>query len=183
MIEIRKATIADIEAIVDVNIKTWRTTYKGIINQKTLDQLEKNREEKIKRFKDNFLEQKVFKEQLVAVRDNRVIGFVNYGKNREQEWGEAGEIYAIYVLEEYQKCGIGKELIHNAVKNMVEKTNYKKMIIWTLRDNSNKKFYEKIGGEEKFEKIISIKGEELEEIGYVYKNLEKLIEGTRNNNG
>ena len=54
----------------------------------------------------------------------------------------AGEIYAIYILKEYQQRGIGKKLINFAVNDLINE-NYDKVVIWALKDNPNVKFYKK----------------------------------------
>ena len=45
--EIRKMRYEDIEKIVDINIRDWKKVYKGIIDDDTLNNL--NRNEKIER--------------------------------------------------------------------------------------------------------------------------------------
>ena len=45
---IRKAKYEDIERIVDINIKDWKKVYKGIIDDKILNNL--SRDEKIRKW-------------------------------------------------------------------------------------------------------------------------------------
>ncbi len=71
--------------------------------------------------------------------NNRIVGFVSYGKNRDIAKDNLGEVYAIYILEEFHKKGIGKKLI-SYVKNDLKEKGYKSLIIWTLEENKNKKF-------------------------------------------
>ena len=52
---------------------------------------------------------------------------------------------SLYVLQEYQKNGIGKELIQKAF-NEAKKAGYKKMIIGCLEGNKSNGFYKKMGG-------------------------------------
>ncbi|NLY44510.1 MAG: hypothetical protein GX053_00720 [Tissierella sp.] len=54
MIKIRYAELEDIENMIDVNLKTWRTTYTGIVNVDFLWKLETERDDRVKRSKDNF---------------------------------------------------------------------------------------------------------------------------------
>ena len=43
-------------------------------------------------------------------RTHEIIGFANGGPNRHSEYLYAGELYAIYILEEFQRRGMGKML-------------------------------------------------------------------------
>lgn len=184
MIIIRDAVVEDIESTVDVHIKTWQSTYSGIIHDETLKELDKNRDEKIKRLRKDFgtLEVDGVKiNQAVVVKDNRVIGFVTFGKCRESKLlklENASEIYAIYVLENYQGKNIGKRLLHYAVKKLREVDFYDKLVIWTLKENKNKGFYERLGGKQTLEKVIDINDQKLDVIGFVFDRLDKLESNT-----
>jgi len=185
MIHIRKALISDIEGLIDVNIKTWQTAYKGIIKAETLNGLTKNREARIDRCKQEFGEREVegkIIQQAVALEEDRVVGFATFGKCREsseERLENASEIYAIYVLEDYQGKSIGKKLVHHAVKQLQKTGEFDKLVIWTLKDNPSRGFYERLGGVQKFEKIIEIAGQTLDEVGYVYDNLVELESKTK----
>jgi ribosomal protein S18 acetylase RimI-like enzyme len=173
MIKIRYAEAKDIEDMIDVNLKTWRTTYASIIDEDYLleREKEKERENRVKRDKDNFgrLEvegRKVYK--CVAIDNEKVIGTATYGKCRQEDrYGltNAGEIYAIYILKEYQQRGIGKKLINFAVNDLINE-NYVK-------------FYKKIGGNSKLTRNIQIGKQTLEEIGFVYDDIDELLNSTK----
>lgn len=51
-----------------------------------------------------------------------------------------GEIYAIYILKEYQKKGIGRKLL-NSTFNKLNSLGMNSTIIWTLEDNPSRYFY------------------------------------------
>lgn len=102
--------------------------------------------------------------------DNKIVGFVSYGKNRDIEADNSGEVYAIYILEEFHKKGLGKKMI-SYVKNDLKEKGYTSLVIWTLEENPNKKFYEKLGGKEFSNRQIDIFGQKLKEIGYLYENI------------
>jgi GNAT superfamily N-acetyltransferase len=69
----------------------------------------------------------------------------------------------------FYKKGIGKKLI-SYVKNDLKEKGYTSLVIWTLEENLNKKFYEKLGGKEFSNRQIDILGQKLKEIGYLYEN-------------
>lgn len=184
MINIRYAGIEDIEGMIDVNIKTWRTTYSGIINEDFLLEREKDRENRIIRSRNNFgrlMTDGRIIYNCVAVDNGNIIGIINYGKCREEDEFDltnSAEIYAIYVLKEYQKEGIGKKLMNFAVKDLI-KENYNNVLIWALKDNPSVEFYKRIGGDGRLTRNIEIGKQVLEEIGFIYDDMEKLLNNTK----
>lgn len=161
---IRKATVADCEAIVDINIKTWQTAYHQIFDQSVFIKRASEREIRVERLKRS-VEESTVTQVMVAEIEQKVIGFILYGPDRDCVNEELdGEIYAIYILEAYQDKGIGKQLIHEAVKEMP----YEKILIWALKDNPNTKVYENLGGINLHTKKITIGGCSYVELGYVF---------------
>lgn len=74
---IRKAVENDAENIVKINIKGWIETYRGIFPDDFLDNLEQKELESIEKCKNKI------KEYLVCEIDNKVVGFLRYGKNKK----------------------------------------------------------------------------------------------------
>lgn len=157
MIEIRKANIGDIEDIVKVHIDIWKTAYKGIIDNSFLEEREKNRIDRIEKMKNEF--DKIDYFQCVAVYKNKIIGFAKYGGLYEKEiykLNNTGEVYALYVLDEYQNKGAGKRLV------------------WCLNDNSIN-FYLKIGGKPVLEKNKKIGNQNIKRNWFYIFGLENYI--------
>lgn len=184
MVKIRKAEIKDVEEIVDVMYRTWRTTYSDIVNEKYLSEREGKREVRISKMKDAINKQDIeaIKTYHCVVLDNgKVIGFAVYGRYREEDaysLKNAGEIYAIYILKEYQGKGIGKKLVNYVVTDLISEY-YEKVVIWALKDNPSTNFYKKIGGDRRFTKNIEMGEQIVEEVGVVYDEINKLFECTK----
>ena len=89
---IRKARKEDAISIVYINITSWKETYKDIFPKSFLDKLNPYDEESIQKCinKKN--------EYIVYTKDNQVLGFARYGKNKKDYADDYGEIYALYVL-------------------------------------------------------------------------------------
>ncbi len=98
-----------------------------------------------------------------------IVGFVVAGPRREGNKKFGGEIYAIYLRREFQGKGIGKNLFLGAA-DWLCKQGYDSMLLWVLRDNPTRKFYEAMGGRELDSKIIKI-GAPLVEISYGWESL------------
>ena len=118
-----------------VHWKSWQEAYAGIVDASYLEQLTVEKCEEIAfRWKDNIL---------VAKDGDRVVGFVGYGKNRSEEPSKTGEIFAIYILQEYYGTGVGTNLMNNALELLRE---YPQTVVWVLKDNLRAiRFYEKCG--------------------------------------
>ena len=78
------------------------------------------------------------------MRTGRVIGFSTGGKERTGKYEMyTGELYAIYLLEEYQGKGMGRLLVQSVVDDLKEK-EFNSMLIWALEENPACRFYEAI---------------------------------------
>ena len=156
---IRKAKSTDAKGIIEVNVKTWLTTYSGIMPQGILDHKKQTINESIKQ-----CEATVEKDDnvLVALENEQIVGIASYGKAKSSENESTGELYSIYVLKDFQGRGIGEKLFKE-VTNILSNTGYKEMVVTCLKQNPYNKFYKKMGGE--IIKVINsnIFGVELEE--------------------
>ena len=114
---------------------SWRYAYKGIVSQDYLDGMKLEKVEEIAfKFKDGVY---------VAKDGDKVVGFVSYGEYRGEDLENAGEIYAIYVLEDYWGKGVGARLVETALENLKD---FQIVALWVFKDNLRaRKFYEKCG--------------------------------------
>lgn len=137
---IRNAKIEDAESIIRINIDGWKETYTGIFPSNILENLELKKEESIVKCKNKI------SEYIVCEINNKVVGFLRFGKNRKNYYDNYGEIYAIYVDYNYQRMKAGKKLLDFAFKLL--RKSYKYVLISTLEDNSANIFYQKCGGKQ-----------------------------------
>lgn len=157
---VRPATLDDATAIGTVQTRSWKTTYSGIVDQSFLDKLEV--EPRISSAQKRFHNVAIRDFVLVDNFNNEVVGFVVIGPNREKNVDSDGEMYAIYLLKDYQGRGGGKLLFETAVKE-AQKMDFKKMMVSVLEDNvSSRKFYEAMGA-----KLIGADHVDLEERRYI----------------
>ena len=141
MTVIRPATIHDAKIITDIKIKTWKDTYKNLIETSYLDTLELT-SEVINKWKERIDTTKNNQTSIwVAVESGQVVGFLWGGKARGQLIDDLkSEIYAFYVLPQYQHGGIGTKLFL-AFKNKYNQGFF----LWMLKGNPSRLFYEKMG--------------------------------------
>lgn len=118
-----------------VHWKAWQEAYPGIVDQAYLDAftLEKCTDIAF-RWPDNLL---------VAKDGETVIGFVGYGRCSDGALPETGEVFAIYILQEYYGQKVGYALMSAAIEKL---SDYKRIAVWVLEGNRRAiRFYEKYG--------------------------------------
>jgi L-amino acid N-acyltransferase YncA len=165
---IRKAEEGDESGIARVHVESWKTTYKGIIKDEILNNLSVERREE--HWKGTIGRGEVL---YVSINeDGRITGFATGGKSRSIEYSYDGELYAIYILEEFQHKGIGRQLISKVANNLSE-LGYQSMIVWVLSQNPSKTVYERLGAVSFDSKEIEIGGESLKEDVLVWKDIRK----------
>lgn len=137
---IRRAVASDIKHISSVHITSWKESYKNIINKKYLNNLDS--EENKKSWKNIFFNSNSW--IYVVYVDKKLVWFMNFGLNRTSIKKYIWELYAIYILEKYQKKYIWKALI-NKMKSVFQKNNISSNIVGVYSENKAKKFYKKCG--------------------------------------
>ena len=116
-----------------VHWKSWQESYCGIVDDGYLDRMTVSRcEEMASRYPEN---------TLVAKDGERVVGFACAGAVNGEI--DAGEVYALYVLEEYQHQGIGYALMREALSLL---KGCRVVYLWALKENAKAlRFYERVG--------------------------------------
>ncbi|CAH0347166.1 GNAT family N-acetyltransferase [Bacillus sp. CECT 9360] len=159
---IRKASVSDAEGIANVHVNSWKTTYKNIISDDYLNSLEID--------KRLVFWKKIIEEgkSIVFVAENdkgEIVGFSSGGEEQTNDPKYMAEVYAIYILEGYQKKGLGKKLIKPVIEELIN-SRFPNLVIWALEENTGRKFYESLGGKIVDKKSILISGSALTEVAY-----------------
>lgn len=171
-INIRTATPKDAEHIAFVHIDSWKTTYRGLISDEFLAAMSV---EARAQFWHTILTKQC---DNVFVADNGgvVVGFASVGKNRDDNNYDS-ELYAIYLLQQYQHNNIGRRLM-KAAAAYLHTCGYRSMSVWVLADNNSKQFYERLGGKEFDRKEIEIGKQKLIEVAYGWEDVSVLATTT-----
>ncbi|MGE5389862.1 MAG: N-acetyltransferase family protein [Deltaproteobacteria bacterium] len=139
--KIRLAGMDDVPAIARVTVDTWKTAYRGLLDQKYLDNLSyEKREEGWRNFP--------FDTAFIYVAEDgagNIIAFAAAGPERTDHPVFHGELYAIYIRDDYQRQGIGDALFQ-AVKQHLLDSGIDSLMLWVLSDNHYRRFYDKQGG-------------------------------------
>ena len=126
---------AEIKGKAYVHWKSWQEAYPGMVAQSYLDKLTLEKCESIAfKWPDHIL---------VAKDGENVVGFVGYGKYRNDELPDTGEVFSIYVLSPYYGKGVGEALMRKALELLDQ---YPKTAVWVLKKNQRAiHFYQRFG--------------------------------------
>jgi GNAT superfamily N-acetyltransferase len=158
MISIRAATEHDAVAISHVHLQSWRTTYAGIVPDEYLATL--NEAERVILWRQ-WLSRDI--QVYIADLDGETMGFISGGAIREPVQNYDAELYAIYLLEQAQRQGIGTALLKELAESLLSK-GFTSMIVWVLEKNPWRNFYVKSNAQIVATKDIQIGGVMLSEV-------------------
>ncbi|MGC5016236.1 N-acetyltransferase family protein [Streptosporangium sp. DT93] len=124
---------------------TWKTAYRGIMPDEYLDALKVEPDAvagKETRLANALAEGRT--PLLVGEIGGRVVGFVDFGRCRDERIG-GGEIFAVYVLPEAQASGLGHALMTAAVERL-RADGHEEIGLWSASGNAQaRRFYERFG--------------------------------------
>ena len=172
-VHIRPANPDDLTGMARVHVDTWKTTYRGIVPDRYLDEL--TYESDIARGFGRWLKEPTPQWTYLVAGDpaNHVLGFAVGGPNRGSDPEFQGELGAIYVLKESQRRGVGRVLVREVARHLVE-MGTSSMIVWVLEANPYRRFYEKLGGVSVRRRVVPVAGVPLPEVGYGWKDITQL---------
>jgi len=170
--KIRKANIEDAQSIGKVHVDSWRTTYESILPDDFLNNL--SYEQRTELWKKNISDDTNY--VLVAENEqDEIIGFATGGTRKTNSVPNATDLTSIYLLKEYQGLGIGKQLLKEVFAYFKQK-GYKKVFVEVLAENKTRDFYEYYGAQYVNNVEIKIGGKIVEELIYVWNDMDKVTE-------
>jgi len=173
-LEIRPAAPDDAAGIAHVHVSSWRTTYRGILPDVVLDGLDEGRRTMSQG--NRLLNPPDGERTFVAVADGGIVGFAVCGPARVPIERYSGEIYGLYLVQSYQRMGIGRALVRQAVRALAE-DGHRSIYLWVLQRNPSRAFYEALGGLPLRRKMIHIAGVRRMEVAYGWTDLSALMAG------
>jgi len=160
LIEFRKATNEDLEAIAYVHYHSWMQTYLGLL---PFDFLKTKSIEKSINSIKNYI-----KNTYISIVNGKIVGFCIY-RYKARDFvniDNASEIQGLYLLEEYHNLGIGSKLIHFAINELKAKP----IVLFVLHNNQHAiDFYQHIGFVFTGNKIVQkVDGGTIQELEMIY---------------
>lgn len=166
---IRQAELKDAGGIARVHIGTWQCAYRGQLPDSYLDNLSVQKRTKV--WEENLKNPKQNTKTFVAELNGRIVGFASAGNSRDKDTdADAGELYAIYVDQDYMGKGIGSAL-HKKCIDYLKELGFTKAILWVMTSNEKtRRWYERKGWKEDGKtKIDKVDGIDLQETRYSVK--------------
>lgn len=138
---IRPSQKNDVSAMSRVYVRTWQETYLGVVPYGYLYAMS------APELEQGFLNEQQSRQVISYVAEDagEVIGFISGGYERQGDTIYNGEIYALYVMKNRQRQGIGTKLI-SALATRLNYFNIYSMLVWVLVENPCRRFYTKLNG-------------------------------------
>ena len=165
-VTIRLGRPGDAAGIARLDVETWRATYAGILATPFLVGLSTRRREL---GWGTVIEREPRDVRVAVNQDGHILGFGSCGRSRgEAEF--AGEVFTLYVAPDWQNQGIGRRLLVALFERLFDQ-GCGAVIIWVLRDNPGRFFYQRLGGREVQHKMFTVGGKQVEASAYAWRDL------------
>jgi GNAT superfamily N-acetyltransferase len=194
---IRRGRLEDAHGIAQVHVRSWQSTYRGILPDTYLAALSISGREQEWREHLTHAEGRPGEAPgfhgwgrrkrppppggfppIVLVADAEgagIVGFAEGGSEREGVAGFDGELNALYLLKEWQRQGVGRRLVQAFAGELIAR-GLRTMIIWVLAANSARGFYQAIGGEEVARELELVGTSVHEKVAYGWRDLTRLAD-------
>ena len=166
-VNIREATVADCAAVAEVHVRSWKESFAGIVPQIFLDKM--SVEKRAKAFEAGFAAP-FYRMYVAETPGHGIVGFADFGAPRENIDAYDGELYAIYLLPEFQRKGVGERLFKRGVEFLKGRRS-SSMYLLALEVSPYRAFYEKMGGQPVGKKQIELEGVTYDELIYGWETL------------
>lgn len=172
MFQTRKAVYKDAEAIANIHINSWKSTYKDLLNEKDISNI--TYENRLALWETVLRLQKEDQCTFVIYNEEKIVGFINGGPERTKRFNYDSEIYTIYLLDEFQRLGLGADLLRVFADDMKAKGN-NSILVWVLTQNPSSKFYERYKAKPIGEEETTIGKGTYQETAYGWGNIDELL--------
>lgn len=170
--KIRPGTERDIETVSRAYVESWKSTYEGLAPDPFVKGMTAESAAAI--FRDSLKPNDYsYFLHVAESSDGRVIGFADGGKERSHPEKGEGELYAIYLLKEFQGRGIGGKLFRASVQSLAD-SGMDSMMAWVMEKSPYRKFYERMDGKRGTgAKQLEVAGEKIALVSYHWNGITK----------
>lgn len=140
---VRVGGLEDIPAIVALQARSWRTAYRGIVDDAFLDAIPMQRW--VESWRAHFFAGAT--RCFVAEENQRLIGFASVGQPDDVEdlAPSVAELHTIYIGADHYGLGVGRLLLEACLDHLRQE-GYPEVVLWVLEGNQRGRgFYEKGG--------------------------------------
>ena len=158
-------------AVATVHVRSWRESFAGLVPQSFLDKM--SVEKRTAAFAAGFLDDS-YKMYVAENTEGVIVGFADCGESRESIEGYEAELFAIYLVPEYQRRGVGGELFKRVINALVRRGK-RSMYLEALEVSPYRSFYEQMGGQVIERRETEIEGEMFNLLVYGWEDLVEII--------
>ena len=134
--------LSDARQVADIHTRAWQVAYRGILDQKLLDDIDGDKREAM--WRERLIPNQA-RTNLVFEENAMICAWSAFGPSEEEP--AAQELIGIYVDPAMFRRGIGSKLWEETNRLMLL-CRPDRLILWVLKDNTRaRRFYEKLGFE------------------------------------
>lgn len=171
-VQYRLATVADAPAIARVHVDSWRQTYRGLLPVSVLAGLSYDARQQM--WQGALSNPNWSGTMWLAHTQQQVVGFAVGGPARELQERYHAELWAIYLLHNFQKQGVGRNLFMRLAQSLYQR-GYRNWFLWVVQGNPTMGFYEHMGGQAVAHKTVQMAGQPVTESAYGWDRLEDCV--------
>ena len=175
LFRVRPATVADAAAIGRIDVSTWRDTYPGVLPQRLLLDLSPERR---RRAWTQFLVRCPGDAAIALTARGEAVGFGSCGIRRAAASAYAGEVFTLYVEADHQGMGAGRQLLLHLFGRLTRR-GLPSALVWVLRDNPARFFYERLGGKLVATRPLQVGGIDVEALAYGWRDLAAVLQAQK----
>ena len=169
--QIRLAKTEDSAGLAKVQVDSYQIGYRGLLPDAFLDQF--TYEEQTQDWIELLSESQTEPLYVAVDSENQVLGYA-LGRTLENEKYDC-ELRAVHVLKAHQRQGIATALFSATAKHYAD-IGCQSIMLWTMKKNSARAMYEKLGGKLVDEKTDTWDdGTQITEVAYGWENIQDLI--------
>lgn len=161
---VRSALRDDAGSIARIFVESWRDTYADLLPAQYLVRLSETRQRLL--WMREIAHRGPHDGVVVAEHEEfGVIGFASFGPARDRAVGYDGEVYTLYVDPNHVGRGAGRALVQAAFARLYAE-GFKSAVVWALKGNPARYFYENEGGRIVAERPGAVAGKPVREIAF-----------------
>jgi ribosomal protein S18 acetylase RimI-like enzyme len=132
-INIRKAIPEDAYNFTVCVISSWQSAYKNIVPKEYLEKMLVEKEKRVEKYK-NDIKNSGDRGYYCVMYAERMVGIIVINIEHNEDKSSIGEIWAIYLIEEFCGKNYGKILLDFAISEL-KRMEQKEIVLWVFEEN------------------------------------------------